>query len=291
MISQETLWKEIWPVVEALIQATVAEDAEAIGHLLAPNEQAAEMLDLFGFAVFDILLKTVLGREQLGITRAVETENGRYVHIEYAWPEPGKKDNSYTAADVVTVKLEQKIEGAWRVVDINPASADLPLTGGRARGILASSKALSEKDKVPAEPWILPVALYGGLLQIPVQVTAMGDTVEELLLPGLQHRTYGVMSLLRGRRLWRDFKAAAQPNLGQPAGWAAAVEFIISEQNMRSQTQAAAAKNYKVSLSTLVPRIRQIKKTLNIQGLDERYTDLQATQIVYTDHGDEGVTQ
>jgi len=288
MISQETVWKEIWPVVETLIQATVAEDPEAIGRLLAPNEQAAEMLDLFGFAVFDILLKTVLGREQLGVTRAVETENGRYVHVEYAWPEPGQKDNSYTAADVVAVRLEQ-VEGAWRVVEINPASADLPLTGGRARGILASSKALSEKDKVPAEPWILPVALYGGLLQIPVQATAMDDAVEELLLPGLQHRTYGVMSLLRGRRLWRDFKAAAQPHLGQPAGWAAAVEFIVSEQNMRSQTQAAAAKNYKVNLSTLVPRVRQIKKMLNIQGLDERYTDLQTTQIVYTDQGDERV--
>jgi len=287
MISQETVWKEIWPVVETLIQATVAEDAEAIGRLLAPNEQAAEMLNLFGFAVFDILLKTVLGREHLGVTRAIETENGRYVHIEYAWPELGQKDNSYTAADVVAVKLEQ-VEGMWRVVDINPASADLPLTGSRARGILTSSKALSEKDKVPAEPWILPVALYGGLLQIPLQATAMADAVEELLLPGLQHRTYGVMSLLRGRRLWRDFRAAAQPDLGQPAGWAAAVEFIISEQNMRSRTQAAAAKNYKISLSTLAPRVRQIKKTLSIQGLDERYTGLQTTQIVYTDQGDEG---
>lgn len=289
MISEETVWKEIWPVVEALIQATVAEDGAAIGRMLAPNEPAAEILDLFGFAVFDILLKTVLGREQLGVIRAIETENGRYVHVEYAWPEPGHKDNSYTAADVVAVKLEQ-IEGNWRVVDINPANADLPLTGSRARGILTSSKALSEKDKVPAEPWILPVALYGGLLQIPLQATAMGDAVEELLLPGLQHRTYGVMALLRGRCLWRDFKAAARPDLGQPAAWAAAVEFIVSEQNMRSQTQAAAAKNYRVNLSTLVPRVRQIKKTLNIQGLDERYTDLQSTQIVYTDQGNEEVS-
>lgn len=285
MISEETVWKEIWPVVEQLIHATVAEEGEAIGRLLVPHEQAAEMLDLFGFAVFDILLKSVLGREQLAITRAIETENGRYVHVEYAWPEPGKQDQSYTAADVVAVKLEQH-EGEWRVVEINPASADLPLTGPRARGILTTSKVLSEKDKVPAEPWILPVALYGGLLQIPLQETALADAVEELLLPGLQHRTYGVMSLVRGRRLWRDYKAAAQPGLGRPAGWAAAVEFIMSEQNMRNQTQAAAGKNYGVNLSTLVPRVKQIKKTLNIQGLDERYTELQATQIVYTDQGD-----
>lgn len=288
MIDEETVWTEIWPVVEALIQATVAEDAEAIGRLLVPGEQAAEMLDFFGFAVFDILLKTVLGREQLGITRAIETEAGRYVHIEYAWPEPGTEDRSYTAADVVTVKLEQ-VEGEWRVVEVNPASADLPLTGARALGILTTSKVLSEKDKVPAEPWILPVALYGGMLQIPLQPAAMADAVEELLLPGLQHRTYGVMSLLRGRSLWRDFKAAAQPELSRPAAWAAAVEFIMSEQDMRNITQAATGKSYRVSLSSLVPRIKQIKKTLNIKGLDERYTDLQTTHIVYTDREDKGM--
>ncbi len=280
MIAQETVWSDIWPVVEELIEATLSEDGDKIAPLLLPHEQAAAMLDLFGFTVFDILLKTVLGRGSLGITRAVETENGRFIHIEYAWPDPTAADNSYTAADVVSIQLTQH-NSAWRIVAINPAHIDLPLTGARARGILTTSKLLTETDSVPSEPWVLPVALYGGMLQLPLQPTAMQDEVERLLLPGLQHRTYGVISLLRGRRLWRDFHAAANPDLAKPVGWAAAVEFIMSEQDARNLTQAAVAKHYQTSLANVAPRIKQIKKVLQIKGLDERYTDLQTTQIVY----------
>lgn len=279
MINEETIWNDVWPTVEKLIGATLDEDGETIAQLVAPNQQAANMLDLFGFQVFDVLLKTVLGRGNLAVTRAIETENGRFVHIEYTWPEPGAEPNSYTAADVVTSTLTN-IDGQWRIVEINPASTDIPLTGPRARGILASTQALTESGKVPSEPWILPIALYGGALQIPVQEQAMIDDVERLLLPGLQHRTYGAMSLIRARSLWRTFRLEANPSLEKPAGWAAAIEFIMSEQNMRQQTQAKIGKIYQVNLSLMVPRIKQIKKTLNIQGQDARFSDLQPTRIV-----------
>lgn len=282
MISQETVWNDIWPTVEQLIKATLDEDSDAIAELVLPGEQAAEMLDLFGFQVFDILLKTVLGRGSLGITRAIETEDGRYVHIEYVWPEPGAAQNNYTAADVVSVTLMQQ-DDVWLVVEANPASSDMPLTGPRARGILASTQSLTESETLPGEPWILPVALYGGVLQIPLRESAMTDEVERLLLPGLQHRTYGVMSLIRARQLWRNYRALAEPSLDKPAGWAAALEFIMSEQNMRNLTQAAVGKHYKVNLSLMVPRVKQIKKELNIQGQDERYTDIQSTRIVFKD--------
>jgi hypothetical protein len=265
-----------------MIEATLAEDNQAIGELVVPDKQAAEMLDLFGFAVFDILLKTVLGRPRLGLSRAIETDNGRYVFIEYAWPDPGATGNAYTPLDVVSVKLE-RLGDEWRVAEINPASADLPLTESSARTILVTSKALSEEGKMPAEPWILPLALYGGVLQIALQTSALVDPVEEALLSGLQKRAYGVMSLIRGRRLWRDFRERAQPDLSKPAAWAAAVEFIMNEQNMRNLTQATVGKHYQVNLATLIPRIKQIKHELGIHGLDERYTDIQTTEIIYSD--------
>ena len=167
MISEETVWEDVWPVVEKLIEATLAENSDGIAELVVPGEQAAEMLDLFGFAVFDVLLKTVLGRGSLGITKAIETENGRFIHIEFAWPEPGAPDNSITANDLVSVTLTQ-VENNWRVVEVNPSGVDMPLTGPRARGMLASTKSLSEQDKVPGEPWILPFALYGGMLPNPI---------------------------------------------------------------------------------------------------------------------------
>lgn len=280
MIDEQTIWDEVWPVVENLIQATLAEDATAMRTLLAEDGTAAAMLDLFDIYVYDILLKTVLGREQLGITRAVETENGRFIHIEYAWPEPGSEKNSFTANDVVTATLTQ-VDGRWRVVNVNPSTIDLPLTGGRARGIIATGQSLSEEGKVPGESWVLPFALYGGLLKMKLRPEALADPVEELLIPGMQERSYGVMALVNGRSLWRDFKAANNPALDKPAAWAAAVEFIMSELELRNLTQAAVAKNHQIPLSKMVPRMKQIKKALNVQKNDERYADLQSTQIVY----------
>jgi hypothetical protein len=324
MIDQQTVWQEIWPVVEELIQATLAENDGQVRQRLAPGEQAAGLHDLFGYPVFDILLKTVLGRGRLGLTRAIETEQGKFVHIEYAWPDSESEDNSYTAADVSTVKLK-RYGKQWRVVEVNPASVDVPLTEARAQGILISSKALSTAGGVPQEPWILPVALFGGALQMPIRPGAMGDEVERLLLPGLQHRTYGVLSLLAGRRVWRDFKkkeitqgrkgakkgtlgnsgelALARPRAGTQekeqenpksqipnpksaaAAWAAAVEYILSEQSLREVTQAAVAQHYQVNLTDIVSRIRQIKETLNIRGLDERYTPFQPERIVLKQAG------
>ena len=89
------------------------------------------------------------------------------------------------------------------------------------------------------------------------------------------------MALVNGRSLWRDFKAANKPKLDNPAAWAAAIEFIMSELELRKLTQAAVAKNYKIPLSKMVPRMKQIKKEQNIQKSDERYADLQSSQIVY----------
>ncbi|MCC6604766.1 MAG: hypothetical protein IT327_16270 [Anaerolineae bacterium] len=280
MIEEKTIWAEVWPVVEQLIETTLAEDAATMRTLLTPGGQAAAMLDLFDVYVYDILLKTVLGREQLGVSRAVETENCRFIHIEYAWPEPGSNQNSFTANDVVTVSLTQ-LEGRWLIDSINPSTIDLPLTGARARGLIATGQSLSDDGKVPGESWILPFALYGGLLKMKLRPEALADPVEEQLIPGMQERTYGAMALVNGRALWRNFKTSSKPKLDKPAAWAAAVEFIMSELELRNLTQAAVAKNHQIPLSIMVPRMKQIKQVLNIQKNDERYADLQSTQIIY----------
>jgi hypothetical protein len=278
MVDEKTVWDEIWPVVEQLITATLAEDPQTMQRHLLPGEQAAEALDLFGFPVFDILLKTVLGRERLGLTRAIEADEG-FVFIEYAWPDPDDGERRYTAVDVVTVRLGPAA-GGWRVADINPANADLPLNALRAAMILAGSRDLLENG-VPSEPWILPLTLYAGVLQLPIRPEGAADEVEQLLLPGLQKRQYGLLSLIRGRKLWRDFRAAVDPNLERPEAWAAAVETILGEQTTREQTQAAVGRDYRASLGAVSSRSKQIKAALGITGLDERYSELQTMQIVY----------
>jgi len=281
MIDEQKVWDDIWPVVERLIAATVAEDPQAIRQLLLPGGPAADALDLFGFVVFDILLKTVLGRERLGLTRAIEGDGGRSVFIEFAWPDPATSDRSYTAVDVVAVRLE-RTGGGWLVAEINPASADLPLNNMRATSILAGTQVMSDDGALPSEPWLLPVALYAGLLQLPLQPGAAVDPVEELLLPGIQARQFGFLPLIYGRRLWRDFVAAAGPDAAdRPGAWAAAVEVIMGEQSNRAETQAAAGRHYRASLGAVASRAKQIRRSLDIQPFDERYTDLKTTEIVY----------
>ena len=279
MIDAETVWSDIWPVVEKLVKASLMEDDAALKNILAPGGQAADAADMYGIPILDILLKAVLGRPQLGLIRAVETENGRFVHVEYAWPDPESEGNQFTAADVVTVTLEQ-FGGKWQVLDINPAMLDTPLTSIRARAIIDAQHEMVKEDEMPTEPWLLPVAFYAGMLQISPRPSAMEDAVEQLLLPGLQKRAFGMMQQIYGRRLWRDFKAVAEASLDKPNCWAAAVEFIMSGQEQREVTQAAVGKHYQTGLTGVAPRVRQIKTALNIQDLDERYTDLQTTQII-----------
>jgi hypothetical protein len=288
MIDKDTVWNGIWPVVQAFVIATLEEDEPKLKRRLVPHSRAAELYDLFGLYVFDILLKTVLGRERLGLVRAIETENGRYVYLEFAWPDPKTAENSYAATDVVSVQLKG-YRNDWRIVDVNPAGTDLPMTEPRAHTILLANQSLEEvkapspdggsENALSLEPWLLPVALFAGALQLPLQEQAIQDPVESLLLPGLQARSYGLYSLIGGRRLWRDFRKKAEPDLDNPAAWAAAAEFLMAEQGMREQTQAATGQYYQVKLTTLLPRIRQIKKTLSLDGLHERYSPFGATRV------------
>lgn len=280
-IDQETVWQKIWPVAEQLIQGTLAGETTAVRESLLPRSPAAEMHDLFGNHVFDILLKTVLGRGNLSVTRAIETDKGRWVHIEYVWPDP-QTPKGYTAADLVTLKMK-RYRTSWRVAEINPAAVDLPLTEARAAAVLINTKTLAGDGNLPSEPWLLPVALFGGALQITLREESFKEPTERIFLTTMQQQGYGLLSLLGARRLWRDFRKTERQKIRpeNEQAWGAAVVFIANEQAMREQTQAAVAQAQGVSLTALLPRINKIKQILKLSdGLDERYTAVQKEQIV-----------
>lgn len=280
MITEQQVWDDIWPVVGQAIQAVLSEDGEVLAQLLAPKGLAAEVLDVYDYPVFGFLLKTILGRDSLGLVRAVETDNGRSLHLEFAWADPEMGGNRFSAVDLVSARLTP-VGDVWRILDINPASIDAPLSSGRARMALVASQVLEED--VEPEPWLVPLALYSGMMQLKLAETATRDAVEELLLAGLQERGYGLISIVLGRRMWRDFVTNTAPPLNKPAVWAAATEYLISQQEKREETQAAVGNHYQTSLPTLLPRIKQMQKALNLQELDDRYSDLATTQIIYED--------
>ena len=45
MIDEQTVWDDIWPIVERLIAATLAEESQAIRSLVLPGSLAADALD------------------------------------------------------------------------------------------------------------------------------------------------------------------------------------------------------------------------------------------------------
>ncbi len=282
MVDKQIVMEAIWPVVERLVEATVAEDDRAARRVLHPGRQAAEMLDLFGVLVLDVLLKTVMGRQQMGLLRAIEAEQGRAVYIEFAWLDLAAGEKRYSTVDVVAVRLEP-YRKEWRVGEINPAGVESPMTEVRAQEILLADPALLGQDGAPAEPWILPVALLGGALQLPLRQEALIDPVERVLMLGLQRRAFGLISMVGARRLWRDFVRKGEPALDGPEAWAAAVETIMGEQALRQVTQASVGGNYHIGLGVLLPRLRLIKDTLNISGLDERYSPFGTTRVALKD--------
>lgn len=127
MVSEQTERTRVWPEAEKLVAATLAEDDAPVGALLVPGSETAILHHLFGFVVFDLLLKTVLSREQLAVTRAIETEQGKYVHVEFVWPDLDAAHAGYTAADLVSLQL-CRYQANWRVVADNAAATDVPLT-------------------------------------------------------------------------------------------------------------------------------------------------------------------
>jgi hypothetical protein len=277
MIDQQAVFEEIWPAVHQLIQATSEEDLEAIPPVLVPNRPAALLFELFGVQVMHILLKTILGRDQVSLIGAVETENGKFVHLEFAWLEP--EASEVTAVDIVTVTL-RRYRRQWRVTDVHPSMLNAPLTEPRAQLALATLKAATEDGQVPGEPWVLPYMLFGGALQLPLQEERLRDAVEKILLPGLQARTHGVASLMIGARLWRDFRKKDKSPIKEPELFAAAAEYILSEQSGRKLTPAAVGGYYGLGLVKVLGPIRRIKGVLEIKEEDARYSPNSGTRII-----------
>lgn len=278
MVDQQTVLAKIWPIVHKLIQATLAEDIDALSRLLVPRQSAAEMLDLFGLGVFEILLKIIFQREQIGLTRAIETEQGQQVYIEFAWLDPDSENAAFGQADVVTVQLKRYRQD-WRVITINPAGADNPMTEARAQAILLAGQRFQQLDNEARDPLILPIALFAGALELPIRPEALRDPVELLFIPGLQERRFGVISLIGARRLWRDFHSKAKPVTLEPTVWAAAIEALMSELAKRDISQARVGKYYRVDLKALLPAMSQIRQSLKIQSLDPRYSPYGQIQI------------
>ncbi len=278
-INQDAVFNELWPVVTELLKATVAQDEKAMRKLIVASGNAAAILTLFGPIALDILLKTVYDRDNATLTYAIQTDKGRHVFLEYAWPDVSQ-DNLVGEEDFVYVRL-RRVGDKWRVLDINPGQINAPMTPPRARGILLDNELIKSGRGVPPDPWVLPLAFLAGAIRLPIRADALADEVERLLLPHLQEQGHSLLALVNARQLWRDFRTKGKPVIDVPLAWAAVVEYLIAEQEMVQTGEAEVAAKYHVNPIIFGQRVAQVKKTLKIvaTGLDARYTSLWVTPV------------
>lgn len=270
--------EKIWPQGRQLIIAVLERDDKAIRRQLDPHGSVLQLYKLYGLTALEILLKTLLGRMQVGLAQAIAGAD-KYVYVEYVWLDGlADVETEYDHNDIVTLRMRQ-YRKQWRVSDINPSDATRWITSATARGLVAEQR-LENDGEIPQSVEILPLTLLAGMLTLPLQSAELRDPVEKLLLPMMQTHGFGAQGLVGALRLWRDFCKRGKPDLSRPAVWAASAELIMTEQAMIETTQAAVAKAYNVSMTKLFAPTKMIKQRLKIDDVDERYSPLTAHNLI-----------
>lgn len=280
LMDSDFIRRRIWPVVSQLVHALADEKPAEARHLLVDRGPAAATLELVGGIGLEILLKLFFSpshnRFRLGRVFVASSYND--VYVEYNWEQAGNYAPPSPMYSV-TVRL-QSVDTVWQVVEINPATMEAWFNSRDARDQLLDLEQ-TMGGTLPMTDWLLPLALLAGRLPLPFQPEALRDAVEATFLPQLQAQGFGLHGWIGGHRLWRDFVAQTRPALNEaeiPA-WAAAVHYLMCEQDQIETSQAAVGQRYNVPLTRLLPRIRHLRQTLALQGMDERYTSLRSIQI------------
>lgn len=273
MLTQEQAINDIWPRGRALLELVLNQHTRGIKSLLAPQGTAAAYFDLHGLVGLEVLLKTLFGRIQVGLTQAIPSQKEQLIFFEFAWLNPDEQDD-YEPKDVVSLSMTQ-VRKAWCVVDINPSSLNHWVTSSMARGLLTELRE-EHGGQLPQTADVLPIAFLAGQMKLPLRAGAMQDSVERLLLPKMQAQGFGALALVNARNMWRDFVKRKPPRINENTQklWAAAITAIMAEQARVQVTQAAVAQLYSAPLARLFAPVREIRTILEIVEDDERYSPI-----------------
>jgi hypothetical protein len=274
VLTTEQAITDIWPRARKLLELVLNQDEQGVNSLLAPKGSAAAYYDLHGMVSLEVLLKTLFGRTQVGLTQAIPAQKDKLLFFEFVWFDPEREQDAYEPKDVVSLSMA-RVRKVWRVTDINPSTLSHWVTSSMARGLLTELRG-KNGGTLPQSADILPLAFLAGQMKLPILAGAMQDDVERLLLPTLQMQGFGALALVKARQLWRDFAKRKPPRINENTGklWASAVTEIMVEQAHAEVTQAAIAKLYGAPLAKLFAPIREIRTVLGINGVDERYSPI-----------------
>lgn len=253
----------IWKAVQEFIRALQRHDP-TVRRWIAPESDAALLLDLYGEEALLLLAKDYLEKERFILTRSHSPGRGRgpVRLVEIAWM--GGESRPPTAEDRVTLCL-RRAGRRWLVEDIFPSASDQLLTVGRARELCAT----------PSEPASPAVLFLAGALALPLEGCGALDDVETLLVSGMGSEPFSPREVVRAVRLWRDFLQLGRPGSAKAAPYAAAVHYALSLIGRRGDTQARIAAAYAVSVASLRTRFVEIRDRLGLTRGDPRYAVLE----------------
>ncbi len=118
----------------------------------------------------------------------------------------------------------------------------------------------------------LLVDLLSGSAHLKLNPTAPRDEIERLALTGMEAHGVPYIEQVNGVRIWRDFVKKRHPSLERPAGWAAALDYIMALMEYRKGSQGEIGKSYGVSAATVAARYKEIVAALNLVQFDDRYS-------------------
>ncbi len=237
-----------WETAYAFAQAVTSQNAEALSSLSVPEGEVDLAYRIFGFAPLFILMNGHLSHQGLTAARAAwSKETGENVRIELLWLDA----QGQPAPDSQVTFHLQWMQPGWRVSRIRPVALGVSLSVDDAREMVEAGTG----DEAA-------LGLVAGTVQMQRDGPESLDGVEERFVAGMQEHRFGLSEILTAVRLWRDFRAQAQPTYRKPAGYAAAVEYVICLLGMYEGSLAQASEFYGVSKSTVSRNYREIRDRL-----------------------------
>ena len=212
---------EMHQVVPLFVEAVLGEeDSDDLAAMLVPNRNVDLAYRLFGYVPLYFLLGGHLRCGAFAISRMGQHRETGEVRVEIVWArdQDELQRQVFQSDAFFTITLRQ-YRRKWRVQDINPAPADVPVT------LRQVSEKIEEMDEQLG--YWLPYNLLAGNLQAERRGTEQLDDVESLFVLYMQEVGFGLWELTSALRLWRDFKKKANPSYRKPGVYAAAVEYAM----------------------------------------------------------------
>lgn len=254
---QRNLARQLWePAMALLVAVTEHGDVETARSYLVPDRLPDLMSRLFNLLPLYTLL---YGHVEGGYVPVsfVPAERGYWLEVG-AYTDPQDVRGTIKARTSLLMELH---DGQWRVASIRPFALSEVCTPAR---IIELAEDEDADENI--------VGLLLGKDQAQLSVDEELDEVEELVITMMSEAGFTVVEQAAAVRLWREFKGQADPEVGIPDEWAAALEHLVGAINGRKVSLTITSAAYGIPTYTIEERQRALMESVKPGYFDQRFT-------------------